>query len=246
MNKKLPISAVIITKNEADRIANTLNKLNFCKEIIVIDSNSADGTVEIAKKSGAIVINQDFLGYGAQKNFGFSKANQPWVLSIDADEEVTSELASSIGKAIMLSGFDGFFICRQNFFLGKPLKYGKESKDWLLRLFRKGTAQYGNQLVHEQMEAPENSSKIDGKLLHHTYKSWSHAIDKMEKYAQLGAQELKKKNRTRSIVVIYLLHPFYFFKHYILAGNVFNGLTGWRWSRLMAYYHTKKYLLLKQ
>lgn len=250
--KKAPISAVIITKNEEDRIGRTISKLQFCQEIIVVDSNSTDGTVEIAKSFGAKVIQQEFLGYGAQKNFGFSKASFSWILSVDADEEVSKDLQEAIKNELIEQALspsldiDGYYVCRQNFFLGKPLKYGKESKDWLLRLFRKGAAQYDNQLVHEQMIIPEHSARLNGKLLHHTYKSWEHALDKMDKYAALGAQELKKKNKTRSRRLTYLLKPFYFLKHYILNGNFLNGLTGWRWSRLMAYYHTKKYLLLNE
>lgn len=244
MSEKYPISAVIIAKNESERIGKTLSKLQFCREIIVVDSNSSDGTAELARNCGAVVVNQDFLGFGAQKNFGFSKASQPWILSIDADEEVTQVLEKSICRATRQEVFDGFYICRQNFFLGKPLKYGKESKDWLLRLFKKGMAQYGDQLVHEQMEVPEKTTRIEGKLLHYTYKSWEHAIEKMDKYAALGAQELRKKNKTRASWLTYLLQPFYFLKHYIVNGNIWNGITGWRWSKLMAYYHTQKYLLL--
>lgn len=244
--KKYPVSAVIITKNEGDRISRTLNALQFCKEILVVDSGSSDDTVELSVQYGAKVIQQDFLGYGAQKNYGFSLATQPWILSLDADEEVTQELKSSIIKAINDSHLEGFYICRQNFFLGKPLKFGKESKDWLLRLFRNGKAMYGNQLVHEKMIPPTNTARLKGNLNHYTYKSWKHATGKMDSYAELGAQELKNKGKSRAKWLIHLLRPIYFLKHYLLAGNFLNGIVGWKWSKLMTYYHTKKYLLLNK
>lgn len=241
---KLPITAVIITKNEADRIKPALLSVQFCKEILVIDSGSDDGTQDLSQKIGAQVVQQEFLGFGAQKNYGFSLATQPWILSIDADERVNAALANAISQAMADPKADGYYVKRKNYFLGKALKYGREGNDWLLRLFRKGQAQYGEELVHEQMIAPANTMRLKGELIHHTYRSWRHAREKMTRYALLGAEELKRKGKSRPRWLIQLLKPVYFFKHYIIYGNILNGLVGMRWSLLMTHYHTKKYRML--
>jgi len=244
---RLPISAVIIAKNEADRIAKAVQSVQFCEEIIVVDSFSVDETMAISKSLGARVIQQEFLGYGAQKNFGFSQATQEWILSLDADEVVSVTLAEEIKTIFSVQPqYSSYFLRRKNFFLGQELKFGREAKDLLIRLFKKKVGVYSDAIVHEVMQVQGESGKLKEPLNHFTYRSLQHAQEKMQKYAALGATQLKEKGRSRALWLIQLLHPFYFIKHYLFYGNIWNGKVGWQWSKLMAGYHTLKYKTLSQ
>lgn len=246
MDIKAPISAVIITKNEEDRIARAVQSVGFCNEIIIVDSNSTDKTCKIATDLGAKVVQQPFLGYGAQKNAGFELANELWILSIDADEEVSKALATEITKTISsVNQPSAYSIPRKNYFLGQPLKYGREGKDRLVRLFQKGKASYDNALVHERMDVAGQIKKLNSPLYHYTYRDLDHAKEKMNKYATLGAKALQNKGKSRSLLAIIMLHPIYFLKHYLVYGNILNGKIGWTWSKLMASYHTLKYKKLR-
>jgi len=245
---KIAISAVIITKNEADRLAETLKSVQFCDEVIVIDSFSTDETTSVAKNLNAHVFQQAFLGYGAQKNYGFTKAKNDWVLSIDADEIVTHELMAEIQQIVNQGVQDcvALNIPRKHVFLGKLFKYGKESKDLLPRLFNRNFAHYDDALVHEKLVINGPSKSLKNPLLHNTYRNWEHAKEKMDKYAQLGADELQRKNKKRPLWLVYLSYPFYFFKHYFIYLNFLNGSEGLKWSLLVSNYHFKKYYYLNE
>lgn len=167
---------------------------------------------------------------------------------MDADEVVSQELRQEIESAF--SGkevpFNGFSFPRKNFFLGSELKYGRESRDRLTRLFRKGKGKYNEALVHETLHVEGAVKLLQGPLLHYTYRNLAHAKAKMKKYAQLGAQQLQQRGKSRSALMIALAYPVYFAKHYVVYGNILNGMVGFQWSRLMAKYHTQKYIYLCQ
>jgi len=243
---KVAISAVVIAKNEADRLGETLKSLQFCNEIIVVDSFSTDNTMDVAKSNNAQVYQQTFLGYGAQKNYGFSKAKNNWVFSVDADEVVTNELIKEIQDTFNKEIKDciAFYLPRKHVFLGKLFKYGKESKDMLPRLFNKNYAQYDDALVHEKLIINGATKTLKNSLLHNTYRNWEHAVAKMDNYSKLGAKALRAKHKKRPLWLAYVSYPFYFFKHYFIYLNVLNGREGLQWSLLVANYHFKKYLYL--
>ena len=136
--------------------------------------------------------------------------------------------------------FNGFSMPRKNFFLGKELKYGRESRDRLTRLFLKEKGKYNDALVHERLSVEGAVKTLQGPLLHFTYRSLAHAKEKMKKYAQLGAQQLHDSGKSRSALLIALAYPVYFVKHYLVYGNILNGTAGLQWSKLMANYHTQK------
>jgi glycosyltransferase involved in cell wall biosynthesis len=134
------LSAIIITLNEADNIAECLDTLSFCDERIVVDGGSADATVEIAKHKGARVESHPFEGFGAQKGFALSLATGDWVLSVDADERVSAALAQDINGAIAAGSADGWELPRRSSFCGRVMEHSGWSPDYVLRLFRRGKA----------------------------------------------------------------------------------------------------------
>src|ERR1700730_374560 len=145
------LSAIVITKNEAGNIADCLDGLAFCDERIVVDSGSDDGTVDIAGRKGARVVTREWQGFGPQKNFALSLATGDWVLSIDADERVTPELAAAIKAAVAGSRAGGLELPRVSSFCGRQMRHSGWYPDYVLRLFRRGKARFDGAVVHERV-----------------------------------------------------------------------------------------------
>lgn len=240
-----PVSAVIITFNEASIIESCINALKWCDEIIVVDSGSTDNTVELCKQAGCKVIHQPFLGFGAQKRFAVEQASNHWVLNIDADEICTPELQKEIQSLLQTQpSADAYEIPRQLFFLGKAFRFGRESKQYQTRLFDKTKANFNTAEVHEKVEA-KSKEKLKNILLHYSYQNLSHYFDKFNTYTTKGAQVLKEKGKKRPPLLIIAFYPWYFFKFYILERNFMNGFAGFVWSVLSSHYvfvkYTKRY-----
>ncbi len=185
------LSVVLITKNEADNLPRTLACVCKAQEVVIVDSGSTDATVEIAKKTGARVFVEEWRGFGAQKNAAIERATCDWVLSLDADEEVTPALATEIRD--LLEGepeFAAYRIPRLNFFLGCPLHHGGYWPDPKLRLFRRGAARYEERPVHESMKADGPVGQLKGHLIHHCYPTMNEYIEHMNRYSAAGAKML--------------------------------------------------------
>ncbi|MDP2174665.1 MAG: glycosyltransferase family 2 protein [Bacteroidota bacterium] len=239
------ISAVIIAKNEEQNLVNSLAKLTWCNEIIVIDDFSSDQTAKVAESFGAIVIQNTFVTFGKQKQFAVNQAKNDWVLSIDADEILTDELIFEISKLdINNHKFEAYEIPRTHVFLGKTFKYGKESKDYIIRLFNRKNGHFDDAQVHERIIINGKTTKLNHKILHYSYKNLDHYFSKFNIYTTQGALKLKEKGKTRALLFCFIYFPFYFIKHYFIYLNIFNGWQGLVWSYLSAWYHTVKYLKL--
>lgn len=198
------LSAIILTKNNADTVPATLKSLAFADERLVIDSGSTDSTLPLAVELGAKVIPHHWEGYGAQKNFGAAQAQGEWVLFIDADEEVTVELREAIQQATRNAAHDFFWLRIVTVFLHKPLRtlYGHN-----LRLFRKNAGQWTRDFVHEQVKKNDGTrlklgdhqaEVLAGILLHHSHDTLQSYLQKMHHYTALEANEMRHTNRHRS------------------------------------------------
>src|SRR5262249_50105768 len=141
------LSAIVITRNEAGNIAECLDSLAFCDERIVVDCGSTDDTVALARARGANVVHHDWEGFGAQKNYALSLAKGDWVLSLDADERVTPQLAAAINGAIADGRADGYEFPRLSSFCGRPLRHSGWHPDYVLRLFRRSRARFTDVVV---------------------------------------------------------------------------------------------------
>jgi len=189
--KQYSLSIIVITLNEEDRIGRCLASVKpIADEIIVLDSGSSDKTIEISKSYGAQVFETDWPGYGVQKQRALEKATCQWVLSIDADEELTVDLVDEINSCLSHpQDIIGFKLKWGVTTFGRTLKYGRSSRA-PLRLFQREGARFTNDIVHEKVILPEGKIKtLKGLLLHYTHRDFEHYLEKNRKYAWLGAQK---------------------------------------------------------
>lgn len=190
------LSVVLITLNEAENLPRALSSVRWAQEIIVVDSGSTDATLEIARQAGARVFEEQWKGFGAQKNFAISRATGDWVLSLDADEEVSAGLAAEIQA--LLAGdppLSAYRIPRLNHFLGRRLRHGGYWPDPKLRLFRRGAARFEDRPVHETMQSTGPAGTLKNPLLHHCYPTFEDYIEHMDYYSSAGAQMLVASGR---------------------------------------------------
>lgn len=201
---KMPLlSVAIITHNEEANLARTLASVSWADEIIVVDSGSTDRTAEIARGFNARVIEHLWTGFAAQKNFALSQCTGEWVLSLDADEELSTELQFQMQSMLMSKPTaDAYFLKRRNLFLGRWIKYGGFYPDPKLRLFRRTAAnfvrtpQFEERPVHETIVFDGISATLDYDLIHHAYPTLTNYIEHMDRYSSLGADLLVSRGRT--------------------------------------------------
>jgi glycosyltransferase involved in cell wall biosynthesis len=192
------LSVAIITKNEERNLARTLASVAFADEIVVVDANSTDRTVEIAGRFGAKVFHREWPGFAAQKNFAIQQCTGDWILSLDADEELSPELQEQLKMLLPTrSSADAYFLKRRNLFLGRWIKHGGYYPDAKLRLFRRAlTPRFGERPVHETIRFDGEASTLDFDLIHHAYPTLEAYLEHMDRYSTLGAQLLVSQHRT--------------------------------------------------
>ena len=196
------LSVILITHNEAHNIAACLGSVAFADERIVVDSGSTDGTREIAERMGATVVKtDDWPGFGAQKNRALALATGRWVLSIDADERVDETLAAAIRRVVEADtsghasartatpGTVGYELSRLSSFCGQWMRHGDWYPDRVLRLFRRGSARFSDDLVHERLIVDGPIGRLPGELLHDSMPTLENALDKMNRYTSGRAQD---------------------------------------------------------
>jgi glycosyltransferase involved in cell wall biosynthesis len=228
------LSVVIITFNEEANLPRTLASVqalveNTQGEIIVVDSGSTDRTVEIAKGFGAKVFVEAWKGFAAQKNSAIDKATGAWILSLDADEEVSPSLAEEVAAVLKApSNPGGYLIPRQNFFLGRWIKHGGFWPDPKLRLFLKGAARFEERAVHEDAKPVEGiPGQLTHALLHHAYPTLSDYIEHMNRYSTLGAEMAVAKGYRGFSVIDVLVRPIAtFIYNYIFRLGFLDGREG--------------------
>jgi glycosyltransferase involved in cell wall biosynthesis len=197
------LSVAIIVKNEERNLARTLASVSFADEIVIVDTDSTDRTVEIAESFGARVFNRAWPGFAAQKNFAIQQCTGDWILSLDADEEVSPELRTQLQFLLPTQPpTDAFFLKRRNLFLGRWIKHGGYYPDPKLRLFRRSAAnftlapRFEDRPVHETIAFDGESSTLDYDLIHHAYPTLEDYLEHMDRYSTLGAQLLVEQRRT--------------------------------------------------
>ena len=233
------LSVIIITKNEAKNIERALDSVTFADEIILVDSGSTDETLKIASKFKLKVYKQKWAGFAKQKEFALKKATCKWVLSIDADEEVTENLKNEILNAINSDEINGYNICRANYFLGKFIKHSGWFPDFQLRLFKKDKAQIINAEVHEGFKVKGKVSRLKSILNHYTYFSIEQYLTKQNFYTSLEVRN--RLNRKKIRTINFIINPLStFLRMYILKGGWRDGVRG-----LILASYSSLYTLLK-
>ena len=221
------LSVVIITKNEEGNLGRCLDSVAFADEIIVVDSHSTDRTLEIAAAHDARICTTDWHGYGPAKRLGVDQATQEWVLSIDADEVVTPELAAEI-EAIVASGDarNGFIIKRRTNFLGRWICHCGWYPDPVLRLFRRSKGNVNEAVVHEAVEVEGEVGRLDGELLHYSYPTMELYLAKSNIYTTLGAQEAFRRGRRARWYDLVFRPIASFITHYLVRQGFRDGIEG--------------------
>ena len=232
---KQSISAVIITKNEQENIERCILSLKgIADEILVIDSGSTDKTIEISEKLGALVIKTEWLGYAETKNLGNEKAKFNYILSLDADEEISKDLKISLFQ-LKDTGFKGAFeFNRLTNYCGKWITHSGWYPDTKTRLFDKRLAKWGGEFVHETLniENGDVPTHIRGDLFHYSYKNKKEHIERTRKYALLSAKKMYSANKTTSSIKPFISATAKFIKMYILKLGFLDGKLGFQLARI--------------
>jgi glycosyltransferase involved in cell wall biosynthesis len=220
------LSAIVITRNEAAKIADCVDSLAFCDERIVVDCGSEDDTVARALAHGARVEHHAFEGFGAQKNFALSLASGAWVLSIDADERVSPALAAELNAAIARGDADGYEMPRLSSFLGRAMRHSGWYPDYVLRLFRRGRARFSDDIVHEHVVCEGPVRRLSEPLIHHPVERIEDALSRMDRYSSAGAQKMAASGR-RVTFASGFLHGFWtFLRAYVFRAGFLDGREG--------------------
>lgn len=203
-----------------------MRTLGFCAEVLIIDSGSTDGTPDIARRLGARVIETDWRGFGPQKQFAVGQATYDWVLCIDADEQVSRELQTSIRAVLPAPTFLAYRFARCNRFMGRYLRHGEGYPDWSLRLFDRRHAYWSDDPVHETVLAATPVGTLGGDLLHDSAESIERYLDKQNRYSSLAAERALAVGRRSSVARLLCSPLLRFLKFFLLRGGWRDGIPG--------------------
>jgi len=221
------LSVVIISKDEASAIAACLDSVaGLADEFVVLDSGSTDGTRELCIARGARFIETDWQGFGVQKGRAVQSACNDWVLCIDADERVTSELSASIASILRAPSYSAYQFARRNRFLGRYLQHGEGYPDWSLRLFDRRAARWSTDAVHEKVICDAPVGKLTGDLLHDSAETLEGYLTKQNRYTSLAAEASDLEQVTISAARLVLSPITRFVKFYFLRGGFRDGVPG--------------------
>ena len=225
----MKISTYIIAFNEADKIRDCINSVLWSDEIIVADSNSTDGTSEIAESLGAKVVHIPFNGFGKLRNEAMSHCNGDWIFSLDADERCTEKVRDEILSLIENTSIDIFKIPRKNYFMGKWIKHSGWYPNFRQpQLFRKGKMSYDLEPVHEGYISLSNKEigLIKNAIWQYPFKNISELIHKANRYSSLGAKKLNDRGKSGGVLKAFFHGLWAFVKHYFFKLGFLDGGAG--------------------
>lgn len=227
MSGQLPLSLCVITRDAAGALADCLASASFAAEIVVVDSGSSDDTVEIARRFGARVIAQPWLGFGPQKSFAVAQAAHDWVLCLDADERVTPELGAAIRAALAAApAAAAFAIARRNRFLGRWLRHGEGYPDWIVRLFDRRRARWSDDAVHESVAVDGPVARLAGDLLHASAESLDTYLAKQNRYTTLQAAAMHARGERAGALRLVGSPLARFVRFYVVKLGFLDGVPG--------------------
>ena len=232
------ISATVITFNEEDNIAAALESLAWADEIIVVDSESKDRTVEIARRFTDRIYVRAWPGYSAQKNFASEQASFDWIFSLDADERVSDALAKELqalthGPEPTCAAFE---MPRLTFYLGRWIKHSGWYPDHKPRLYNRKLARWAGEFVHESLEVNGPIERLSGDILHYTVRDASDHHQRIDRYTTLAAQELFQKGRRATHLSMFISPASAFLRAYVLKRGFLDGAQGLAIARFAAHY----------
>jgi len=220
------LSAIVPCFNEEATIGACLESLKFADEILIVDSFSTDRTLEIARRYSERVLQHEYVNSAAQKNWAIPQATYPWVLIVDSDERVTPNLALEIKEILSKPEYDGYYVRRRNYFLGKDIRHGTWRTDKVLRLFRRDLGRYQEKHVHAEIEMNGSIGWCRNILIHHSYRTLDDYLRKAPRYAAWGALNARDKGLRGTRLRIFGHAAAPFLKGYILKRGFLDGTEG--------------------
>lgn len=224
---KQKITACIIAKNEEAKIGRCLNSLTWCDEIVVVDSFSSDRTVEIAREFTENVMQREWAGYAAQKEFAWAQASNEWIFWVDADEEVPAELQAEIVRRFESGNLpDGFEMPRMVYYLGKWIRHGNWYPDVKMRLFRRDAVRMEGRQIHERAVVSGPVERLKTPLYHYTYDSLADQLDTIIRFAALWAEERFAAGKRCGFCDLLFRPEAAFVRGYFLKAGFLDGMRG--------------------
>ncbi|MGE5325435.1 MAG: glycosyltransferase family 2 protein [Deltaproteobacteria bacterium] len=236
------ISAAVITLNEAQNIERAIRSLSVADEIVVVDSGSTDGTVEIAQRAGARVIRHDWEGYAAQKNFAAREARHEWILSLDADEQLDSDAQATLRQWMTNEpAAVGYQLARRANYLGRWILHSGWYPDFKLRLYDRRRGEWRGAYVHESVVVSGPVETLRGEILHYSYDSFEDHKERIESYTDLAAREMSERGRRPGVAARLFVPPWTFLQTYFLRLGVLDGRQGYLIAKMAARCVRRKY-----
>ncbi len=240
----MKLSVVIITLNEEDRLRDALESCReVADEIVVVDSFSTDRTLEIASQYRCQIFKKKFTDYGSQKNFALDKAQHEWILNLDADERISDLLNEEIKKLKQQTDItaDGFLINRKTHYLGRWIKHSGWYPDRKLRLFKKDKSRWQGR-VHERLELKGKIRRLDGDILHFTYRDMNDHIKRINRYSAMQAQDIVKRKTKQLYLRAIVLPPVTFLRFFLWKTGILDGFPGFIIALISSWGTALKYL----
>ncbi len=233
------LSAYIITLNEARNIERAIESVRWMDEVVVLDSGSADGTQDMARKLGARVVTMDFKGFVEQKNAAMDLCTGDWLFNLDADEEVTPELRESIERVVdegEAANCTVWSVPRRTYYFGRWMKHCGWYPEWRPRLSKRGTARWQGEVLHETLADDCAAGKLAGDLKHRPYEDLGEHLETLARYTEIWANREAGHGRRASIIDLVFRPPVRFVKMYLIRLGFLDGLPGFIASVMGAYY----------
>jgi glycosyltransferase involved in cell wall biosynthesis len=239
------LSVAVITKNEAAQIGAALDSVSWADELLVVDSGSTDETVAIARRHTDRVTVRDWPGYVAQKNYAASIAAHDWILSLDADERVTPELAHEI-QALLTSTppHAGYRVPRATWYMGRWMRSTDWYPDFQLRLYDRRAGEWTGRYVHESVAVRGTTGQLRSDLLHFAYRDIADHLETIDRYTTYAARQMHESGRRAGPFAIAGYPPLAFLRNYIAHGGLRDGVAGLIVSALNSYYVFLKFAKL--
>ena len=231
------LSVAVITLNEAPRLRRCLESTAWADELVVVDAESHDKTVQVAREFTDRVIVRPWAGFAAQKNFALEQCAGEWILSLDADEEAAPELRAEIMTTIAGAPVhDGYALRRRNVFLDRWVRHGGLYPDWQVRLFRRGRGRFEERAVHESVSVKGSLGRLAGHLVHRSYEGVSDFVERANRYSSLAAEQMIREGRRVRAGELIGKPLSRFLSMYLLRRGFLDGRRGLLLAALYAYY----------
>jgi glycosyltransferase involved in cell wall biosynthesis len=223
----LPLSVLLLARDEAERLATLLPALGFAREVVVVvDAASRDHTRAVAERHGARVFERPLEGFGPQRQFALEQCHEDWVLWLDADERLDSRALAALGEAIEKGGAAAYRWHRHTWFLGRRIRFCGWRGETVVRLFRRAKARFDAAPLHERVLIEGPTGELPGVIEHRSYESWADCRDKLVHYAAAGAESLRRRGRRAGPLDLLVRPPLRFLRMYVLQLGFLDGAHG--------------------